>query len=214
MHKRTHITRFVSLMMFFTLFFSCKNGVNDKKDNSLVVYSTEQMDIDFYREDCSNFEREDGSKLYKIDSSSFEIWASETSLWVSFEEKASFKSQIYKMESILEQIQKEMNISKFKQIIIYSLNDELIADIASVTEIQEELKKSEIENRLVNSMGVVSQFANNSKYLKYFTNLLSKYNLNSYDIYIDKCYSMETLGDSSIYSMNCSTIRFKLKNNK
>ena len=149
-------------------------------------------------------------KKFKIDSSDFTIWASKESLSVRLEREESLENQISKIKKTLDKISKEADLNKLTQIGILPINNELLQNIASVPEIQKELKQKSTGG-IVNSMGIVSPNAYKSSKLKKITSLFLTYHLEPYNYYIDKCRPEKIENDTLNSTLVCGSINFKLR---
>lgn len=190
------------LLLIALCLISCNSKVETKSNKSDKKNKT-QIENDFW----SNTNR----KYLKIDSTEFEVVAEKNSLRITLEKKASFDSQIHKLKKVIDSIKHKMDMTKLKSVFIWANNIELLSNIAKVPEIQSELKRSELENGIVNSMGIVSEYAYKAPHLNKITNLFSEFNLSPYNYYIDKCHTVKRKGNSKNYEMGCATIVFKLE---
>lgn len=153
-------------------------------------------------------------KSFKVDSSKFEVQAYKSGWHINLEKKASFQSQMTKMNKAVKMISSEADLSKLKYISIQWYNAELFADIALVPEIQDELKRAKNGNGVVNSLGVVSKHAYKSAYLNQFTSIFRQFNFEPYNYWITKCSAVKAKKDTANYTISCSRIEFELRKMK
>ena len=147
-------------------------------------------------------------KEFKIDSSAFEIMASNQRWRVMLEEEASFQQQLLKWEQAISLISKAVDLRELRGVVIMPINHDLLADIASVPVIQAEMIQN---NGEVNSMGTVSPNAFKSEKLNALIKLFEPFGLEPYGYYIDKCRGQKVEGESSIYTLRCASLGFKLR---
>ena len=185
------------------LFQSCNNDSKSFKDNVLNNSGLSGNVENLLSDKKTPIE-------YKIDSSDFMVSFNENRLLIKFEKNEIFENQLNKIKRTIMKISSERNLNLLDAILIQPINNELLKDIASIPEIQNELI-DKIEGGVVNSMGIVSPNADRSMKLKQITKLFTEYNLQPYNFYVDKCRLENNLMDTITISMQCATIFFKLR---
>ena len=194
----------VTLILLLILHLLSCNSKIDSEINKKDEQNKIQIENDFWSD--SN------RKYLKIDSTEFEVIVEKNRLTITLEKEASLDSQIDKLKKIIHSIKYKMNMNEVKSVFIWAGNNELLSNISKVPEIQAELKRSEVENGIVNSMGIVSKYAYKASHLKKITNLFSEFNLSPYNYYIDKCHVDKRKDNTRNYEIGCASIIFKLKN--
>ncbi len=189
-------------MMFFLSLISCNYSVKTKNNGNDETNKVEHK---------NDFWSNSNQKSIKIDSTEFKVIAQKTSLGITLEKKASFESQITKLKKVLDTLKNKTDLAELRFVFIWANNIELLSNISKVPEIQSELKRSEIENKIVNSMGVISKHANKSSHLNEITSLFSEFNLSPYNYFLEKCYVDKRMGNSKNYEIGCGSIIFNLK---
>ncbi|MCK8481702.1 hypothetical protein [Psychroserpens algicola] len=193
----------VTLILLLTLhLISCNSKVNSEKNKS---DEPNRVQVE------NGFWSDSNRKYLKIDSTEFEVVAEKNRLTITMEKEASFDSQMSKLRTVINSIKHKTDINELKSVFIWAGNNELLSNISKVPEIQAELKRSEIENGIVNSMGIVSKHAYKANLLKEITDLFSEFDLSPYRYYIDKCHVDKRKNNSKNYEIACASIVFKFK---
>lgn len=191
-----------TVVVFILVISACNTNQKSSDDKTVEIHAESTASSK------QNWPENKLSKVFKIDTSNFEILAAQDRWWVSLETTASFESQLKKIKQATVKISLETDLSDLERVVILPINDELLSNIASVPEIQSELIQ---RNGKVNSMETVTPNAYKSKYLTRITDIFQTFGLEASDYYIDKCHGEEIQGDSLFYTLECATISFRLK---
>ena len=202
-----HLSLFIAFTMLILLTHCGNDGKSTWDDLPIHANSHEKkerlIDDDMRRE-------------LKIDSSNFSISFSKKRWDIRLETQKSFQSQVHKLKLATAQISKKSDLKALRRIIIYSINEELLYNIALVPEIQKDLIRGyhESKTHYVNSMGIVSPNAHKASHVKEIITIFQRYGLEAYSFYIDKCRAEKSAENDAYFSISCATISFKLREMK